>query len=272
MLGNCKIIFISQQLYVSAESLLLLSISFIIAGSICSVRMSSSSSSKSARQLLDDLIAEIEVSTPGIKEENKGSKDDKSKEKKEKPAKREKPVPAPTAADEPISINSIDLRVGVIVGVTKHETADKLYCEEIDVGEEEPRAIASGLVPHYTLEEMQGRRIIVICNLVPRKLVGFKSNGMVLCAAKSDGQGGEKVEFIDPPADAKVGERIVGEGLKLHEPLPAKQCDKKKAFEIVAADLRVDADGIAVWKDIKLVTVNSKGTSSAPTLRDAVAR
>lgn len=95
---------------------------------------------------------------------------------------------------------------------------------------------------------------------------------MVLCAAKPDGAGGEKVEFIDPPADAAVGERIVGQGLKVHDPLTAKQCDKKKAFDTVAADLRVDADGIAVWKDTKLVTINTHGTSAAPTLRDAVAR
>lgn len=237
----------------------------------------SSSSGKTARQLLDDLIAEIECSTTGVNTESKtndqSNTDKPKKEKGEKAPRREKPAPAPSAADEPISINSIDLRVGRIISVTKHETADKLYCEMIDVGEDEPRAIASGLVPHYSVEEMQDRRIIVICNLLPRKLVGFKSNGMVLCAAKPNANGeGEKVEFIDPPADAAIGERIVGEGLKLHDPLSAKQCDKKKAFETVANDLKVDADGIAVWGDVKLITVNSKGTSSAPTLRDAVAR
>ena len=42
---------------------------------------------------------------------------------------------------------------------------NRLYCEEIDVGEEAPRNIASGLVPHYSLEEMKGRRVIVMCNL-----------------------------------------------------------------------------------------------------------
>lgn len=131
-----------------------------------------SSSSKSARHMLDDLIAEIEVSTTGIVAEKGSSdkpKDAQKKVKADKPARREKPAPAPSAADEPISVNSIDLRVGKIVSVSKHETADKLYCEMIDVGEEEPRAIASGLVPHYSLEEMQDRRIIVICNLVRKQ-------------------------------------------------------------------------------------------------------
>lgn len=44
----------------------------------------------------------------------------------------------------------------------------RLYCEEIDVGEESPRLIASGLVPHYSLEEMQGRTVVVMCNLKVR--------------------------------------------------------------------------------------------------------
>lgn len=41
----------------------------------------------------------------------------------------------------------------------------RLYCEEIDIGEAEPRLIASGLVPHYSLDAMSGRRVVVMCNL-----------------------------------------------------------------------------------------------------------
>ena len=91
------------------------------------------------------------------------------------PAPRTKAAPAPVS--DVIDINSMDFRVGVITSVKKHDTAEKLYTEEIDVGEAEPRQIASGLVPYYTLEEMQGRRLIAVCNLKPRNLVGFKSHG-----------------------------------------------------------------------------------------------
>ncbi len=72
-----------------------------------------------------------------------------------------------------------------------------------------------------------------------RNLVGFKSHGMVLCAAGSvEGTNGEKVEFIDPPAGAKPGDRIVALSLApLEEPLSVKQCDKQKAFENVAHGL-----------------------------------
>lgn len=41
------------------------------------------------------------------------------------------------------------------------------------------RNIASGLRAFYTLEEMQGRRVMVLANLKPRNIGGFKSNGMV---------------------------------------------------------------------------------------------
>ena len=72
--------------------------------------------------------------------------------------------------------------MGKIVKVWNHESADKLFCEEIDVGEDGPREIASGLRGHYTLEDMQDRLVLVVCNLKAAKIVGFSSNGMVLAA------------------------------------------------------------------------------------------
>lgn len=69
-----------------------------------------------------------------------------------------------------------------------HEDAERLYCEEIDVGEDAPRQIASGLREHVSLEEMQGSLVLVVCNLRPAKLAGFVSNGMVLAAKGSDGK------------------------------------------------------------------------------------
>ena len=39
------------------------------------------------------------------------------------------------------------------------------------MGEEKPRTVLSGLVENYTLEEMQDRIAIVMCNLKPVKYV-----------------------------------------------------------------------------------------------------
>jgi aminoacyl tRNA synthase complex-interacting multifunctional protein 1 len=47
--------------------------------------------------------------------------------------------------------------VGKIVSVKKHPDADSLYVEEIDVGEEKPRTVVSGLVKYIPLEGMQVR-------------------------------------------------------------------------------------------------------------------
>lgn len=69
--------------------------------------------------------------------------------------------------------------------VWNHPEADKLYCEEINIGEEKPRQITSGLREHYSLEDMQDRKVLVVCNLKSSKIVGFVSEGMVLAAKVS---------------------------------------------------------------------------------------
>ena len=171
-----------------------------------------------------------------------------------------------------IDIAALDLRVGIIRSVSKHETADKLYCEMIDVGEENLRPIASGLANHYTLEEMQNRRLIVVANLKPRKLVGFQSFGMVLCAAKTDPVTGvEQVEFVDPPASALPGDRVSCEGFA-SAPLTASQVEKQKAFEMVGAKLKVNEQGVACWNDLPLIVLKTGEGCFAPTLRDAIVR
>lgn len=183
-----------------------------------------------------------------------------SKEKKIKAVVAEKaPEKVPTA--EELSIDALELRVGVITSCVKHETADKLYCETIDVGEAEPRPIASGLVAHYTLDEMIGSRVIVVCNLSPRKLVGFKSHGMVLCAVHADeSTGTEIVEFLEPPADAKPGDRISGEGF-FGEPLSVKQCDKQDAWKKLAPGFSVQGS-IGYWSTFKLVDAQGRECTS----------
>ena len=56
------------------------------------------------------------------------------------------------AEDGPSPVELVDVRVGKVLKAYKHPEADKLYIEEIDVGEEEPRQICSGLVPYMNAE------------------------------------------------------------------------------------------------------------------------
>ncbi|VEU38260.1 unnamed protein product [Pseudo-nitzschia multistriata] len=141
-------------------------------------------------------------------------------------------------------VSALDIRVGKIVKAWHHPDSEKLFCEEIDLGEEAPRQIASGLRAFYKTEELEGRRVLVLCNLKSRKLVGFPSHGMVLCASNADHTA---VECMEPPEDAPIGTRIMFEGYD-GEPEPENKIAKKKIFEKVAPDLKTDANGVCVWK------------------------
>ncbi|CAM9158865.1 unnamed protein product [Ectocarpus sp. 8 AP-2014] len=160
----------------------------------------------------------------------------------------------------------IEIKVGRITKaspssgrVWNHESKEHLYCEEIDVGEGEPRAIASGLREHCTPEEMQGRLVLVVCNLKPAKFAGFASNGMVLAAKSADG----KVELVRPPEGSVVGERARVEGSE-GEPLTPAQVKKKKAFEELAKHLRTDDDKVATYQGKPITT--SGGACTADTV------
>ena len=77
------------------------------------------------------------------------------------------------AAPEPHALfGKLDIRVGLIVEAWPHPESDKLYCERIDVGEDEgPREIASGLQQHYdSAEQLTDRKVLVVCNLKPAKV------------------------------------------------------------------------------------------------------
>lgn len=142
------------------------------------------------------------------------------------------------------------MRVGLIRTATKHPDADSLYVEEVDVGEEKPRTVISGLVKHIPIEEMQNRRAIIMCNLKPSKMRGIMSEAMVMCASSQD-----KVEILSPPEDAKPGDPVLVEGF---ERIPDGQLNpKKKIFESCAPDLQCNGDKVATYKGVPW-TVNGK--------------
>jgi methionyl-tRNA synthetase len=97
----------------------------------------------------------------------------------------------------------MDIRVGKTTSVLDHPNAEKLYVMNVDVGE--TRQIVSGLRGHYTIDELAGKRLLVICNLQPAKLRGIDSNGMLL-AADDDGL----VSCLVPPEGAQPGTKVDG--------------------------------------------------------------
>jgi len=191
-------------------------------------------------------------------------------QKKEK-GKAPKPQKAPAAAT-PLSPSLIDLRVGHILKAIKHPEADSLFVSTIAMGDKPGtddtteyegqvvRTVCSGLNGLVPLEEMQGRKVVVVCNLKPVKMRGIKSSAMVLAASPrlkegEEGSHKEPVELVDPPADAKAGERVFFEGWK-GEPEGVLN-PKKKVWEMIQPGFTI-TESLEVGFDAGVVKELSK--------------
>lgn len=231
-----------------------------------------------ALDLIDAAIAELEAKlnlkpgeiltstsstsfSPPHQHEQKEQK--AKKEKKEKPQTnvQQKSKNTPSNEDQP-DICKLEFKVGVIKKVWVHPESEKLFCEEIDVGEEQPRLIASGLRPYYSIEEMEGRKLIIVSNLKPKKIAGFTSAGMVLCAAGSKEDGTETVVFVEPPKDAIIGEVVYFDGLPQPQPFSGAQVEKKKVFQSCADGMKTTDEGVAAWNGHVFLTSAGPCTSS----------
>ncbi|KAJ1951292.1 G4 quadruplex nucleic acid binding protein, partial [Linderina macrospora] len=167
---------------------------------------------------------------------------DDEEPKKDKKAKKEK-KPQEPKAEFKIVPSMIDLRVGLITEAKKHPDADALYVEQIELGEDEPRTVVSGLVRFIPIEQMQNRMVVLVCNLKPAAMRGIKSFAMVLCGTSPDGN---TVEFVEPPAGSKPGDRVYFEGFEGQEPEPVLK-PKQKIFETIQPGLFTNDDCEAGW-------------------------
>ncbi|MEK6979256.1 MAG: methionine--tRNA ligase subunit beta [Candidatus Micrarchaeota archaeon] len=98
----------------------------------------------------------------------------------------------------------LEIRVGKILKVERVPRTEKLYKLQVDLGDKSVQ-IVSSLVPYYTEEELQNRKIVVLVNLKPTKFAGEKSEGMLLCAENEDGS---KCVLLTSEKDIELGTRI----------------------------------------------------------------
>lgn len=97
----------------------------------------------------------------------------------------------------------LDLRNGKIIAAEKVEKADKLLKLTVDLGFE-TRTIVSGIAQHFSPEAIIGKQVTVVANLLPRKMRGIESNGMILMAEDLQG----KLHFIHPEENIAPGSSI----------------------------------------------------------------
>jgi len=78
----------------------------------------------------------------------------------------------------------------------------KLVKLQVDLGREK-RQVVAGIAESYAPESLVGKKVILVANLKPARLMGVESNGMVL-AASLDG----KAVLCTFDADVPPGTRI----------------------------------------------------------------
>ena len=121
-------------------------------------------------------------------------------------SKESTPVAETEKDDDFISIDdfmNVDLRIARIEKAEPVEGADKLLALTLDVGDSQ-RQVFAGIKAAYTPDSLEGRHVIVVANLAPRKMRFGISEGMVLAA----GPGGEDIFLLSPDDGAKPGMRV----------------------------------------------------------------
>ena len=133
---------------------------------------------------------------------------EESKQNQAKAAKAKSAEPqGQEPGDEHITIDDflkVDLRVARVAKAEHVEGADKLLRLELDLGELGQRQVFAGIKSAYSPEQLEGRLVVCVANLKPRKMKFGLSEGMVLAA----GPGGEDIHVLEADSGAKPGQKV----------------------------------------------------------------
>ncbi len=137
----------------------------------------------------------------------------------------------------------LDLRVARITDVEEHPDADKLLILKVDAGDEK-RQIVSGLREFYKKDELVGRNIILVSNLMISTLRGVESNGMLLAAEVGNRP---VVVFADK---SKPGEQLnLADHEVTEQVLTIQQFQKFNMLSVKDGRLAYDGDFLKAGKE-----------------------
>ena len=150
----------------------------------------------------------------------------------------------------------LDLEVGKIISIERHPNAEKLYVEQIRMGDG-VRQVISGLVPYCTEEELLDKLVIIVKNLKPAAIRNKTSNGMLL-ACEHEG----KLEVLSPAEGAKIGDKVEISGVKM-------QAGHEITIEHFLT-VKMEVKGGVAYADGKELLVNGKAVKTEKVLEGKV--
>ena len=117
-------------------------------------------------------------------------------------------LPSAQAEQAPLATKAefgkIELRVAEVLAAEAVSKSKKLLKLTVSLGAE-PRTIVAGIAQHYAPADLVGKKVVVVANLEPAKLMGIQSQGMVLAGStEDDGALAVLVLDRDLPAGARV--------------------------------------------------------------------
>ncbi|MFK4001396.1 methionine--tRNA ligase [Psychrobacter namhaensis] len=98
----------------------------------------------------------------------------------------------------------VEMKVAHVLACNHVEGADKLLQFTLDVGEDKPRNVFSGIRKFYEPEQLVDKKVICVTNLAPRKMKFGVSEGMVL----STGNPKTGLTVVTLPDDCVVGDTL----------------------------------------------------------------
>jgi len=99
-------------------------------------------------------------------------------------------------------LSKLDIRIGNVVKAERVQGSKKLLKLEVEL-DKKRQTIVAGVAEHYRPEELAGKQVTVIVNLEPAKLMGIKSEGMLLAAVEEG-----KISLLTADKPVKPGTRV----------------------------------------------------------------
>lgn len=96
----------------------------------------------------------------------------------------------------------VEMKVGTILQVEDVEGSEKLYKLTVDLGEDSPRTVLSGIKKWFNPEDLINTQAVFVANLEPRPMMGLESQGMIMAV------GDENPVLLRPATPVSPGSKV----------------------------------------------------------------